>query len=152
MEHVRIAWEPENRVSFAFLEERIKEYSNGRFSFSILRNGTLLFLKDNSDLNTKVNKSMELARFITDFSVDVMEKGDYLVHFKGPIYSYVGKEEFENQKREIEARVDELTFPGERFLNESEELSKEKVLVGLFARAKMYRDAFNAELVRTVEV
>lgn len=151
MQSIRVAWEPANKVPIDVLEKRISRYSEGKFSFNIMKNGTLLFFKNNDDLNNKIKKTMELARMLTDFTVDVMEEGDYIVHFKGPLYIYVAKDEFESQKSQIRKRLRELTFPGESFFNAGESVGEQNTLVGIYARAKMYRDAFDIQLVKTVD-
>lgn len=148
---IRLLWEPVNSVPYWLIESTISKYTNQKHSFLILKNGTLLFFKDFTDYDEKVSKTMQAAQMMTDFSVDIMSGGDYVVHFRGPIDVYVGKEEFETLQATIEQRRSELMFPGEAFISPPEGMEKTRLLVGLYARAKMYRDAYDSQVIKFVQ-
>lgn len=148
-----LKWQPDYPQEIEHVAEKMKFYSDLKHNFIILKNSTCLFFNDMENHESNVEKVMESAKTLTDFSVDVMSGGDYIVNIRGPIDVYVGKEEFENQKHEIERRLDELKYPGEAFTSEDAKgLEKERILVGLYARAKMLMDAESPEIAKVVNV
>ena len=57
---------------------------------------------------------------------------------------YVGKEEFESRREEIQRRFRELHFPSESLRSLESEQDSSHVLVGLYARGKLQRDAWQS--------
>lgn len=148
-----IKWQPDYSQETEGLSEKMKFYTDSKHDFIVLKNGTCLFFNDMNNYEINVKKVMESAKTLTDFSVDIMSGGDYIVNIRGPIDVYVGKEEFANQREEIEKRLDELKYPGEAFTSKDVKgLEHERILVGLYARAKMLKDAHNPEIAKVVMV
>ena len=131
---------------------KMKFYTDSKFDFILLKNATCLFFKDMDNLDGKIAETMEFAKKLRDFSVDIMSEGDYIVDFGGPVDVFVGKEEFASNKSEILKRVEELKYPGEAFISEDEKgLEQERMLVGLYARSKMLMDANNPQIAKVVK-
>ena len=140
MNALRLSWEPENRVPLPLIDERFGRYVRGRKSgVSILANGTLLFLKSGEDHEGRAKKAMEEAKYLTNFEVDELREGGYLVVFHSAVAVFVGDDEFSTMKNEITRRIDDLLFPSETFSAPRDD----KFLIGLYARGKLQRDAFN---------
>lgn len=64
-----------------------------------------------------------------------------MVAFHGAVAVFVGQREFDDPKDEIAARQNDLRFSGEVFLPPAGE-PPQHILVGLYARAKLQRDAY----------
>ena len=140
---MRLKWEPLNQAPHELIQERFLEYTNRKKQFVLMENGTVLFLNDYCGVDSIVAECMENLKFIPDFSVQEMTHKDFLVDIASAAFVYVGKDEFENARHEVLERRGELQFSGESFLGEK---NQEHLLVGLYARAKMYRDAFTKKI------
>ena len=141
MNEIRLQWEPENKAPLEDIESRLVSYTNGKGGIIILRNGTLLSLTQGDDDVEDARKAMSEARFITDFRVVQLKEGGYMVAFHKAVSVFVGEDEFEEQKVEIAARRSELLFLGEVMLP-PQDSPEFHVLVGLYARGKLQRDAY----------
>lgn len=142
MTDVRMKWEPENMASMQEIEDRMRSFAAGRGGVTILRNGTLLFINKSEDDEASARKALEEARFLTDFRVKALPQGDFLVALHRAVAVYVGRQEFEGRRNEIEAKASDLKFPSEVLMT-PEEWSEEEFLVGLYGRGKMQRDIYN---------
>ena len=142
-ESIRLKWEPENQAPYELIEKRLLEYTNRKKQFVLMENGTVLFLNDYSEVDAVVAECMENLKFIPDFSVQEMTHNDFLVDIASAAYVYVGKEEFDNLRSELIDRRQELQFSGESFLGEP---NQDHLLIGLYARGKMYRDAYRNKI------
>ena len=147
-ESIRLQWEPENKAPYKLIQKRLLEYTNRKKQFVLMTNGTVLFLTDYSNVVPVVAKCMEDLKFIPDFSVQEMAHNDFLVDIAGFAYVYVGDDEFENVRAEVFERRQELQFSGESFLGEK---NQKHLLIGLYARGKMYKDAFGNGIHAIVE-
>ena len=141
MKEIRLQWEPENKAPLKDIESRLLSYTHGKGGIIILRNGTLLSLTQSDDDVEDAKKAMNEARFMTDFRVVQLKEGGYMVAFHKAVSVFVGEYEFEEQKVEVAARHSELLFPGEVMLP-PQDSSELHVLVGLYARGKLQRDAY----------
>lgn len=141
--YLRLEWEPKNKAPHDLIQRRVFEYTNRKKPFVLMENGTVLFLNDYNDIESVVGECMENLKFIPDFSVQEMNYGDFLVNIHGAIYVYVGKEEFQSIKPEVVNRLKELQFSGETFIGKE---NQDHLLIGLYGRAKMYRDAFEGKV------
>jgi hypothetical protein len=141
MNEIRLAWEPENLTPLQAIEDRLMSYTKGRGGIIIMGNATLLSLTAGKDDIDDARKALDEARFIVDFRVVPLKEGGYMVAFHDAVSVFVGQAEFVQMKDEIKSRLDELRFPGETFFAPSDE-SPEHMLVGLYARGKLQRDAY----------
>ena len=141
MNELRLAWEPVNITPLDAIEERMIAYTKGRGGIIIMGNGTLLALTKGYDDIDDAKKALNEARFIIDFRVIPLKEGGYMVAFHDAVSVFVGQEEFEQKRDEIVARQSELRFPGERFFVPTSD-SSSHILVGLYARGKLQRDAY----------
>jgi hypothetical protein len=140
MNEIRLAWEPSGLAPLEVVARQVAKYMENKASFAQFENGTCLMLKPVPNLEEVIRGALEEARHLPDFKVYAMEGGDFLVFFATPLMVYVGKEEFAERESELQRRVDELRFPSEAFVTPNGMPPKE-MLVGLYARAKLQRDA-----------
>lgn len=147
MTEVKLAWEPINTTPLDQLTAQFGRYAEGKGGVSVLRNGTLLFIKNSNDPAADAKQAMAEAKYLTDFKVVRLKDGGYLVAFHEAVAVYVGDDEFATIKDEVQARYEELIFPGEVFLGKHQ---GEEMLIGLYARGKLQRDANAPELYKRV--
>lgn len=141
MNEIRLAWEAENLTPLQAIEGRLMAYTKGRGGIVIMGNGTLLSLVNSSDVIDDAKRALNEARFIVDFRVIPLKEGGYMVSFHDAVSVFVGQAEFEPMKDEIATRQNELRFPGEVLIAPPAE-SPERMLIGLYARGKLQRDAY----------
>lgn len=141
MNELRLVWEPENTTPLSDIEARMTAYTKGRGGVTIMGNGTLLFLTGGDDDVRDAKMALNEARFIIDFRVVPLNEGGYMVAFHDAVAVFVGQEEFEERKVEIAARQNDLRFSGESFFPPAAE-PQQHVLIGLYARGKLQRDAY----------
>ena len=143
---IRLAWEPENKTPLNLMEERCKFYIEGKSGgVSLLENGTWLFTPNGRDNESDVKRAMLEAKFLIDFNVVEMKLGGYLVGFNHVVAVFVGEEEFKAMKNEIQKRKLDLMFPEEHLLGK-EGAPEDHLLIGLYARGKLQRDAYTAKM------
>jgi len=156
MNNVRIAWEPEWTSDFELVSQQVTKYMDNEATFAQFTNGSCLILKPVENINEVIDGAMREARRIADFKVYGMRDGDFLVFFAGALLVYVGKDEFKQRKADILLRKNELMFPSENILNpNSGERSEEELLVGLYARGKLQRDAWHDlkyEIIKPIQM
>lgn len=141
MKDIRLAWEPENKVPLAVIEARISDYlKNARQGASLLGNGSLLFSPDSASPENDARLAMQEARRLANFEVIPLRESGFLVRFHAALAVFVGQEEFAAVREEVIARLDELKFP-EEILHDRDGDDKDHLLVGLYARGKLQRDA-----------
>lgn len=141
MNDIRLAWEPENKAPLAVIEARISDYlKNARQGVSLLGNGSLLFSPDGGSFESEARQAMQEARRLANFEVTPLKEGGFLVRFHAALAVFVGQEEFAAVREEIVARLDELKFP-EEILHGRDGYPQDHLLVGLYARGKLQRDA-----------
>jgi hypothetical protein len=151
MNEYRLIWEPEFSSKGAVVSKQFSKYMDNAKMFAYFPNGTCLVLKDAPDLDLVINGAMKEARRLPDFEVFEMEDRDYLVSFANPLMVYVGKEEFEECKEEIQIRFKDLHFPSESLMPLGGKVKPEHVLIGLYARGKLQRDAWSAPSYKIVQ-
>lgn len=141
MKEIRLAWEPVNRCPMEDVEKFATDLVKGKSDgVSLLKNGTLLFIKDASDNLQSAANCIEELKFLTDFQVLELPSGDALVRMHSAVAVYVGREEFDQLSSEIEKRLSELKFPSEEFLGSRE---RRHTLIGAYARGKLQYDAYH---------
>lgn len=140
---IRLGWEPENSTPLTDIEARLKGYMQGKQGgVSLLKNGTMIFSHKDRDDRDDALKAMERAKFMTDFNVVPMKDGGFFVSFHEAIAVFVGEKEFADRKAEIAARIDDLKFPEEVFFGKEND-SNDHLLIGLYARGKLQKDAYD---------
>ncbi|MCH7307454.1 hypothetical protein MMO38_04735 [Acinetobacter sp. NIPH 1852] len=152
MTEIRLKWEPENKTPLNEIEERFTKYLAGKKSgISLLRNGTLVFSDNNGNNDDKADarRAMLEARFLTSFKVNLLKEGGFLVTFHDAIAVFVGEGEFYTSRAEIIDRIDELKFLDEEILYNTESTYND-LLIGLYARGKLQKDAYNFEFYKRI--
>jgi hypothetical protein len=144
MEELRLSWEPESLCSAASVSEQVMKYMDKDVTFAQFGNDTCLMLKPVPNLQETIEGCLREARRIAEFKVYRMEEGDYLVFFASPLIVYVGKDEFMKRQTEIRRRLHDLSFPSETVISAFEETDDINLLVGLYARGKLQRDAWGS--------
>ena len=143
MNEPRLNWEPESLTSPAVVHRQFLKYMDYAKTFACFDNGTCLVLKDVPDIDVVISGAMKEARRLPDFEVFEMEDRDYLVSFANPLMVYVGKEEFEEREDEIRSRLKDLHFPSENLMSFDGKGNPRNLLVGLYARGKLQKDAWS---------
>ncbi|MEZ5646983.1 MAG: hypothetical protein R3E99_17845 [Burkholderiaceae bacterium] len=140
MDELRLGWEPDNLTPLADIEGRMRSY--GAQGVTLLGNGTLLFITGGDDPENDAKRGLNEARFLTDFQPVELKEGGYLVKFHRAVAVFVGAEEFNAMRSDIDRRLSELCFPGEHFIvpDGSTQLLQ---LVGLYARGKLQKDCYS---------
>ncbi|MDZ4055559.1 MAG: hypothetical protein U1D69_01110 [Polynucleobacter sp.] len=103
-------------------------------------------LKRGAEPDHVIAGALKEARRITDFEVHQMKDGDFLVFFANPLLVYVGKDEYRERADEIRKRVSDLKFSSEEMVEFSGSSDETKRLIGLYARGKLQRDAWQQSL------
>lgn len=142
MDELRLSWEPESLCNAKLVSAQVMKYMDGKSTFAQFRNDACLMLKEVPNLIQTIEGSLREARRLAEFKVYRMEEEDYLVFFASPLMVYVGKEEFAERQAEIRSRLDELRFPSENIIPSHQESDDINMLVGLYARGKLQRDAW----------
>ncbi len=150
MNELRLIWEPVTTCDPVVVAEQISKYMERNVTFAQFANDTCLMLKLVPNLTEAIEGTIREARKFAEFKVYPMEEGDYLVFFASPLMVYVGKSEFATRQMEIRNRVVELNFPSESVIPASRENDDINLLVGLYARGKLQRDAWQAPQYRIV--
>ena len=143
--NLRLGWEPENITPLSIIFEKMKLHAEGRGGVTILKNGTLLFIKESEDDIASARKALDEAKFLTDFRILRLKEGDCLVVLHGAVAVYVGDDEFETMKSQIENRILELKFPSEELIAPRNS-PETNMLLGLYGRGKLQRDIYNFEV------
>ena len=123
------------------IEGKMQNFASGRGGVTILKNGTLLFIRKNEDDEASARRALEEAKYLTDFRVKTLPQGDFLVALHQAVAVYVGRQEFERLRNEIKSKTSELKFPSEVLMT-PEGWAEDDFLVGLYGRGKMQRDIY----------
>lgn len=148
MNEIRLRWEPVNLAPLALIEKRLTSYVKNDQGVSLLKNGTMLFVRSGDD-EVNARNAMGEAKFLTDFEVTEMKEGDYFVTFHDAVAVFVGEDEFRSVRGEIISRMDELKLPSEQLLS-SRGLNNDHYLIGLYGRGKLYRDAYDFQFHKRI--
>ena len=138
------AWKPELVEDAELVAEKLREYTNGGRAFVVYQCGTAVF----SDTATaRPDQDYEetliaVAHQAPDFSVIPMKDGNYLVRFAGPVCGVVMSNFYAQNASEIREKIGQAgLLPGEQVMEAGEvSAPAEHYYIGLFARAKLYRD------------
>lgn len=149
MKDIRLEWEPVNKTPLSAIETRMLGYTKGQGGITILGNGTLLSLTKGEDDVEDARKAMNEARFITDFRVIPLNEGGFMVAFHDAVAVFVGEDEYHEQRSEIVARLAQLRFPGEALFAPQGD-PPENLLVGLYARGKLQKDAYDFHFYKRI--
>ena len=142
---LRINWEPENLTPLSKILGQMEAYAKGRGGVTILKNGTLLFIKQAVDDAASARKALHEAKFLTDFRILRLKEGDYLVALHSAVAVYVSADEFEAMRSQIENRIADLKFPSEELIAPTDS-PRDNMLLGLYGRGKLQRDIYAFEL------
>jgi hypothetical protein len=149
MNSLRLFWEPETDLSPTALQQMVRPLVDGDDRVSVLRNGTLLFVKSTSDDVAFANSMLSELDTLYNFNVVPLRSGGYLVGFHEAVAVYVGELEFADRREEILNRMPELVFPGEKF-DMPNQAPEDHALVGIYARGKLKRDIHNFAFLRRI--
>ena len=149
MNSPRLVWEPETDLSPTALEQVVRQLVDGDDRVSVLRNGTLLFVKPTPDVVAFANSMPAELDTLYNFKVVPLREGGYLVGFHEAVAVYVGEREFADRREEILKRRPELIFSGEEF-DMPAQASDDHALVGIYARGKLKRDIHNFAFLRRI--
>jgi hypothetical protein len=138
------AWKPELVEDVGIVTKKLREYTNGARAFAVYKCGTAVFSdtaakRPDEDYDATL---LAVGHRAPDFKVVPMRDGNYLVRFSGPVCGLVLQDFFSEHVAEIreKSKRDGL-LPGEQVVDAGKMSAPvEHYYVGLFARAKLYRD------------
>ena len=138
------AWKPERVEDAELVAQKMREYTNGGRAFVVYQCGTAVF----SDTATeRPDQDYEatlaaVAHQAPDFRVMPMQDGNYLVRFAGPVCGLVMGDFYAEHADEIREKIDSGgLLSGEQVMGAGDASAPaEHYYIGLFARAKLYRD------------
>lgn len=138
------AWKPELVEDVELVAEKLREYTNGGRAFVVYQCGTAVFSDTAAERPDQDYEAtlVAVAHQAPDFSVLPMQGGNYLVRFAGPVCGLVLGAFYAEHAGEIRRQI-ELggLLPGEQLMEGGERSNPvEHYYIGLFARAKLYRD------------
>lgn len=140
MSSIQLAWEPESTILPEELEGVVGALTDGKGNVSILKNGTLLFVKKSDDDERYARILAEDFGNLYNFNVVPVDIGGYLVGFHDAVAVFVTENEFRDRREEILSRLGELCFPGEK-ITMLDDVPEDHALIGAYARGKLRRDA-----------
>lgn len=149
MNSIRLGWEPESGVSLENLENVVRDLTNGKGNVSILRNGTLLFVKKSQDDEAFARDLIQDFDALLNFTVVPVDVGGYLIGFHEAVAVFVSEAEFRDRRPEIIARLGDLCLPGEK-IGMQPDAPEDHALVGIYARGKLRRDATHFNFYKRV--
>lgn len=152
MNTLRLKWEPENLTPLSEIENYIFNLTHGDGNTFIMGNGALFFFgkKENeTDVETTQN-ALNHARSLVNFEIrPLLGRRGTIVFFHKVVAVFIGGKEWETRREEVQKRQEELLFPGERFFVPPGE-PPENILIGLYARGKLQRDAYHFNFYKRV--
>lgn len=138
------AWKPEHVEDVELVAQKMREYTNGSRAFVVYQCGTAVFSDTGSERPDQDYEAtlVEVARQAPDFRVMPMQDGNYLVRFAGPVCGVVIGDFYAKHANEIREKIESGgLLSGEQVMGVEEALAPEEhYYIGLFARAKLYRD------------
>ena len=146
----RIKWEPINSVPLLDIQSCITSLVVNRGGVTIMKNGTLLFLRKTIDDVKSAKLALGEAKYLTDFRVKRLQNGNFLVALHSSVAVFVGKNEFHDRQSEIKAKIDDLKFPSEQ-LFVPDGWTEDEFLVGLYGRGKLQHDIHNIAFYARVD-
>ena len=143
-------WKPDVPVDIERTEKTFAYYLNHKKAFVVFKNGTCIPVYSPNLENEAKEILNKIFHFHPDFNPQQMDDGNFTVSYSQPAYSIVFKDEFENNRGNIEKNhLDGLTY-GEVLINAQKERNKfdDRGKIGLFGRARMFLDAQNPIVVK----
>ena len=145
-------WKPDVPVDVDRIEQVFAYYSNEKRKFAIFRHGTCVLIDDSSpDAEAEAKRLLDAVyNFHPDFDPQPMDDGNWMVEYSQPVLSVVLKSEVEANWGYIDANHMDGVVRDEVLLNAQGEPNRFDRLakVGLFARARMFLDAQEPDIVR----
>ena len=135
-----IRWEPKSDVHPVELERIAFALTDGIGGVSILKNGTFLFISNSDDDERNARKLSSEFKNLYNFEIIPVDVDGYLVKFHDAVAVFVGEDEFRRVEDEVNSRIDDLCFNGER-IEMPVGVPEKYAIIGLYARGKLWRDA-----------
>jgi len=156
MDYPKPTWRPDVDIDIDVIASKITFFTNNQKPFVVYANGTCVFPSViDEGVDEHCYEFLEAVVFqFPNFEVSEMDDGNYLVSFTGPVYSLVLNEEFDKQKVYIVKSINEGgLLPGEKILSgDDEKKPAEHYYIGLFARARLYADVADNEVLRHINM
>lgn len=146
------SWKPTHVESPANLAALAATYSSRARAFVVYRFGTVVYsdtslARSDGDYNSTL---VDAIRKAPSFNVREMQQGNYLILFDGPVTGLV-EGYFYSQNREViqcEVAKGGLLLGESVALADSFSAPDDHYYVGLYARAKLYRDVESCQIVQ----
>jgi hypothetical protein len=137
-------WKPDLVEDVGLVTNKLRDYTNGVRAFVVYKCGTAVFSdtaagRPDQDYEATL---VAVGHQAPDFRVLPMKDGNYLVRFSGPVCGVVLGDFYGEHAKEIREKIGKGgLLPGEQVLDAREVSAPvEHYYIGLFARAKLYRD------------
>lgn len=138
------AWKPERIEDAQLVAQKMREFTNGGRAFVVYQCGTAVFSDTATERPDQDYEAtlVAVAHQAPDFRVMPMQDGNYLVRFAGPVCGLVMGDFYAENAREIREKIDSGgLLTGEQVMETGEgSVPEDHYYIGLFARAKLYRD------------
>lgn len=145
----RLKWEPKSLIHPSVFADEINYLTDMNGGFSILNNGTALYVKNSEDNELMARELSEGLDGLYNFSVMPMDTGSYIVRFHASVCVLVTKEEIDERREEIRNRIGDLIFEGEKIVRPEGE-PYDHLVVGLYARGKLHSDVHNFKFYKRI--
>jgi hypothetical protein len=144
-------WRPTHVEDIDEIVERHAEYTDHRRTFVVFKWGTVV--SSDSAISRPdgdyIATLMWVVNHSPDFQVIPMSDENLVVRFRGPVSGVVLRSFFVLHSTEIYDGVDAGgTLPSEHLMSAAGRIDQEAYYVGLYARAKLYRDAEEQVIAR----
>lgn len=137
-------WIPEHFEEPIIIEELVKTFTDNSRAFVVFSTGTVIISKT-TELYSDQQYIETLSSVVhqhPDFRVMPLKGNKYMVGFAGPVYGIVDGDMFDANSESIVANLKSGgLIPGEVISTNTEENAiGMNYFIGLYARAKLYRD------------
>lgn len=138
-------WEPDETEDAAAVADRLKDYTNASRSFVVYKYGTGVisdsrYPRSDADCAATLTSAVDSS---PDFVVVPISDGNFITRFRNTVCGIVLRDHYERHRSEIEVLAStQGLLPGESLVAPANDaVGKEHYYVGIYARAKLYRDA-----------
>ncbi|MEN0052389.1 MAG: hypothetical protein AAGC65_01905 [Mucilaginibacter sp.] len=148
-------WQPNTPIDLDRILEAAKYYTGYKLQLGVFKYGTVTFFSapiDNIESESKICLN-KIYNFHPDFKPITLDDGNYLIDYSQPAFTIVFNDELDKHWNYIEKNhqrgvcTDEVLIDGQGQHNVFDRIGK----ICLFARAKMFMDAQEPEIVKTFD-
>jgi hypothetical protein len=149
MIYPRPSWTPRIDEDLGEIADRCAEYTDRCKAFAVFKWGTAIYSLSRTERSDAEYKQILalVVRTSPDFAVSHMKDRNFLVSFVGPVSGVVLRKTLDTHTAEIFENAPRGGILPDEHLVPTAYTTHEKFCVGLYARARLYQDAEDQELV-----